>query len=270
MTSTAKIYTLPTKQPQFYSAWIDTVDSSRNKALIKNHGQQRDENWYRIPMNLKSQICPGDEVLCTGDESFFIVSLLAKKETKKIQTYSPEQELLFEYDPETNKSRVFIDKGDLEFVTKEGDISFKAAKNLNFQAETIGLTAMTRVKLAVHALLGRETAVNLDPNRLSMTSPKLDITSQKGTVQMQDMRYTGEKCFGKISSLKLVSRKLDIAARTISQKAENIFQKIKGLSQTKAGRKTEIIENTYHLKADQAIMKTDQDFKVKAEKIHLG
>ena len=271
MNNTAKIVPLPTSQPAFFKATIHRVSDNRQKAQIKvQHGLDAEE-WYQVPLNLKNNIEAGDEVLCSGDDCFFIISLLTKKEQLKIQTFSPEQELLFEYDPATNKSRVFIDQGDLEFVTRNGDIVFNAAENLVLGGNNINLHGTGRVNIGVIDDNGtQETSLGLDPRRIAITSPKLGLTSQLGELVLDEMHYTGKKCFAKISTVQLISKKIDCIARTISQKAENIFQKVKGLSQLRTGRKHEIIEETYHLKANQAILKSDNDFKVKAEKIHLG
>jgi hypothetical protein len=274
MTNTAKIIPLPANNNLFNSVIAAELNDSGNQVKVQTTDSPASQNsWARIPVHLQGLIDIGDELLSGGEENnLFIINILAKAKSTptKIQTFSPEQELLFEYDPKTHKSRVFINEGDLELVTRKGDITLNAAKNINLHSNNLELSAETHINLAVTDSKESRSTLSLDPKHLNLTSPKLGITSQKADLLVEDMHYTGKTCLARMASLRFIGKQLKIAATTINQKAENIFQKITGLSQIRAGRKHEIIDETYHLKSKQAVLKADQDFKIKGEKIHLG
>ena len=53
-------------------------------------------------------------------------------------------------------------------------------------------------------------------------------------------------------------------------KARNIYQTVEELSQVRAGRMRTIVAKTFHFKSKKAFVKAEEDYKIKAEKIHLG
>jgi hypothetical protein len=125
---------------------------------------------------------------------------------ESLRVFSTEQQLLFEYDPASGKTRVYIPSGDLEFVAARGDIIFTSARAISLRAHTVQVASLATVRLAV-----------------------TDV-------------------FGRIRSASTVE----------------------GLIQVKAGRMRALLAGTYHFKAKKAFMKAEDDFKVNADKIHLG
>ncbi len=108
-----------------------------------------------------------DEVLVAGDPSdqLFVIGVLAPardatrpatvettsgayatvgaRETaddERLCVYSPRHELLFEYDPVTERARVNVARGCLELSTEDGDISLNAARAVRIDGETLELT----------------------------------------------------------------------------------------------------------------------------------
>ena len=87
---------------------------------------------------------------------------------------------------------------------------------------------------------------------------------------MQETRIAGKKLLGRIGNVQIISRKIESVADTILARAKNVYRTISQLSQLKAGRQRTLIEKISHMKAQKTILKSETDFKVKAEKIHLG
>ena len=51
-----------------------------------------------------------------------------------VKVFSGKKELVFEYDAETGKARIFVRSGDLDLMTGKGDINLNAAGNIKFNA----------------------------------------------------------------------------------------------------------------------------------------
>jgi hypothetical protein len=49
-----------------------------------------------------------------------------------------------------------------------------------------------------------------------------------------------------------------------------MYNTVEQLSQLKTGRMRTLVKSTFHLKAKNSMLKSEEDFKVRAEKIHLG
>jgi hypothetical protein len=72
------------------------------------------------------------------------------------------------------------------------------------------------------------------------------------------------------SAVKIETPRLQVLVQTLMEKAKNIFRTVEQLSQIKAGRIRTLVDETYFFKAKKAFIKSDEDYKINAEKIHLG
>ena len=107
-------------------------------------------------------------------------------------------------------------------------------------------------------------------HRLQLSSPAMDITSQRARLFFEEVKIAGKSLLGRITDVQFVGRQMESVADTVIAKAKNVYRTISELSQLKAGRQRTLIENSCHMKARKMILKSETDFKVKADKIHLG
>jgi hypothetical protein len=135
--------------------------------------------------------------LQTRDGASVVVAQAAGEEV--IQVRSKQGTLVVEYHPESAKTLVNVENGDLEFVTHHGNISFKSAQ------------------------------------AISLSAPRLETE-----------------------------------AETVVAKAGNVYQTVTELTQLQTGRMRTLVEGSCLLKARNAFLKADQDFKVDGQQIHLG
>ncbi len=192
-------------------------------------------------------------------------------DAETIKVFSTGQELLFEYDPATGKTRVNIPTGDLEIVTQQGDIEFASAGNVRFRGQSIEMAARWGIRLAVLDVLGRIlSSAMLQPRRMKFSSPQIGITGQRADIQVEETRYTGKKCVARIGSLRLIVDRLETVANCAVEKAKNVYRTVTGLLQVRAGRKRTVVDGSYHLKANAANLKAKESFKIDGEKIHIG
>ena len=59
-------------------------------------------------------------------------------------------------------------------------------------------------------------------------------------------------------------------ARRIVERAKATYRDAEDLAQTRAGRVRTVVETTFHVLAGTAIVKAEEDVKLKGKKIHLA
>lgn len=192
-----------------------------------------------------------------------------------LQVYSSKNELIFEFDPEKGITRVVIPTGDLELVTQTGGIKLESAKDVVISGENVDLSAASQLSLKVintakELLRPVGSSISLLPEKLKLGSQRVDLSAQQARVDAQEMRYRGERFDGVVEQSIVVAEKVETLAKTLIQKSENFYSTVKSLSQSRSGRVRQLVEGTLHVKSKKALHKTEDDFKVRAEKIHLG
>ena len=305
MPNTAKIYELTKKTPYFGPARVLAVDESANLVQVRLlKTTDRPEVWCRPVLSLAQSLVLGDEVLVMGEkiDDIYIVELLAHSrvadmdqtqvitaaktkagafvviDTEKsnanheiIKIFSNQKELVFEYDAKAEKSRIFVRSGDLKLMAEMGDIALNAAGKIKFNAEKVEITGRSQVCLGVSRHTGDSgTSVALDSQRVRIDSSEMKISAKRGTLFFTELRYAGKKIFATAGHVRIMARKLETTAKTILEKADNVYRKVKQLSQLQAGRKRILVDDTFYVKSNRSVMKSDKDFKVKSDKIHLG
>ncbi len=63
---------------------------------------------------------------------------------------------------------------------------------------------------------------------------------------------------------------LETRATRVVTRAKNLYQQVEELAQTQAGRLRLVADGAFHLHARRALVKADEDVKLRGEKIHLG
>ncbi|MBV1920974.1 MAG: DUF3540 domain-containing protein [Pseudomonadales bacterium] len=194
---------------------------------------------------------------------------------ERLQVFSATNELVFEFDPEQGITRVIIPTGDLELVTQNGGIKLDSAKDVSISGEHVDISANAQLTLNVidttKALLRPiGSTLRLLPEKLKLGSQHLELAAQQARVDVQELRYRGGRFDGVIEQSIVVAEKIETVAKSLIQKSENFYSTVKKLSQSKSGRVRQLVEGTLHVKSKKALHKTEEDFKVRAEKIHLG
>jgi hypothetical protein len=242
-------------------AQVLDLDETENRVLLNLTGlPEGNMAWAQVALAGSHELAPGDTVLAVGNDlvDLYIIGLMNRKEksagalkkialsggtyatttgppqTQKLQIFSKRNELLFEYDEETNKARVNLESGDLEFVTQNGNISFTSGREILLQGQSVGVMA------------------------------------QRGVFQVDETTYIGKKLLGKVDGVKLIAGRIEATAQSLIEKAKNVYRTVEQLSQLKTGRMRTLVDSTFHFKAKKAFLKAEEDYKIKAEKIHLG
>jgi hypothetical protein len=191
--------------------------------------------------------------------------------SETLKVFSTTRQLLFEFDVESGKTRVHIPSGDLEFVTNDGDITFTSARTISLRAHTVQITSRMAIQLAVKDVLGQiRSALSLQSHRAGLSGPVLALAARRGELHVEDAHCAAKTFSARIGYARILAGKLERIADSVIEKAGTLYTTVEGVCQLKAGRMRTLLDGTYHLKAGRAYLRADEDFKVNANKIHLG
>ncbi len=116
--------------------------------------------------------------------------------------------------------------------------------------------------------------------RLSIPSGSLDLVAEAGDINLRaagNVRIDGESL--ELNSNELTVRtktsrwiadRVETLAGTVVEKTKNAYRSVERLSQLTTGRMRTLVHETYHFKSKRAFLKSEDDFKIKGDKIHLG
>jgi hypothetical protein len=197
--------------------------------------------------------------------------LTADLDSESLKIYSSDRKLLFQYDPLSGKTSVYVPSGDLEFIAPQGDITFASARGVFLRGQTVQLTGEAGIRISVTDMLGRIlSGLTLQSQRAKLSSREVDMTARRGEFQIEEVNWTARKILGRVDHAKLVAGKFERFANTVIEKAKDVYTTVDGAVQLKAGRLRTLLDGTYHFMARKAYLKAREDFKVNAKKIHLG
>lgn len=298
MTNVAAKYEWMPQTRYLGPARVLEVDKTGRRVRLRLTGYpQAGDTWARIAISDHHVLKRDDLVLVVGEEltDLYLIGILntetasnqserkiflsggtqaqaaGPSEQQTLKVFSPKRELLFEFDEKNSTARVNMEAGNIEFVTRNGNIIFASGREIIFHGKSIGLTSMRGVCLGVMDSLGKlRSALTLQPESAKLTGPEVGIDAQRGKFQIEESRYEGERFSGKLEDAKLVVNRLETVFQTVIEKAKNVYKTVEQLSQLKTGRMRTLVESTLHLKSKTSFIKSEEDFKVRAEKIHLG
>ena len=233
------------------AAQLDTVDGD---AAMVRVGRDWTAPASRARMALPPGVAaaPGDEVVVIGlgSPEAFVVGVLGASTTPALRTTDgtsaeltadgrgvvvkrADGHMLFEYDVEAGGR-----------VTLRGD-----AIRLKSEVGGIELESATDVKIAGRTVHISGEEADLDTARIRVRARTLDANVDRARVAL---------------------RRSELVADVIVETARNVYRKVQGLSQLRAGRVKTIADGTAWLKARQVIHRTDHAYKVKSDDIQLG
>lgn len=305
MPNAAKVYELTKKGPGFGAARVLAVDEAAGLVKVRLlNTTDRPEVWCRPVLSLARSLVCGDEVLVAGEggRDTYVVDLLARSpaaEVKRpsaataietgtgafvvvdpegaatgnevIKIFSSRKELVFEYDAKAEKARILVPSGDLDLAADSGNMTLTAAGKIQFKAEKVDVAGRAGVRLGVPGSVGDAgVSVALGPQKVKIDSPEMNVSASRGALFFTELHYAGKKIVATAGHVQMMVRKLETVAKTILEKADNVYRKVAQLSQLQAGRKRDLVDDTYYVKSHRSVMKAEKNFKVKSDKIHLG
>ncbi len=237
-----------------------------------------------------AQVSVGDTLVVAGDPDALYAIAIVKEEPARelasrsgaslqiagdedelLRVYSPTRELLFEYDPQREKARLCVAQGDLELSTQSGDIVLDSAKDIRLQARGVEIAGELQARVRVGAEGDPErSAISLRPKRLQLESPQMQVTSAHSAIHCEEIRFAGRSFEATFERFRVRAERMSWLASTLVENACNAYREIEELCQSRVGRMRTLVENTYQVSSKRTLFHSEDDYKVQAEKIHLG
>lgn len=207
-----------------------------------------------------------------GNKAFLKVTPKDNETSSKIlKVYSSEKQLILKYDPDSGKTILNTETGDLELSASSGNLKITTENSLILEGRDIKLSGKNNLSFGIkdeNNIVSSD--LSMDRKQVKMGAKNFNLAAERGRFNVVDTRYSGDHLSAKIINIHLITSKLETLAKTIVEKTTDSFRTVKNLSLLKAFRKRTVLEGSYHLKSKSAILKTEKDFKVKSDKIHLG
>ncbi|MBN2243180.1 MAG: DUF3540 domain-containing protein [Acidobacteria bacterium] len=116
--------------------------------------------------------------------------------------------------------------------------------------------------------------------RVNISRGSLELSTEDGDIELRsarDVRIGGRaiemnshQIQIKAASARWILEHMETLAGTVVEKARNAYRTVEQLTQLKTGRLRTLVDQTCQFKSRKAFFKSDEDFKIKGEKIHLG
>lgn len=269
-------------------------DAERARVVLSDT-PDASEVWAVIATISPTPLQPGDEVLVMGEqaERMFVVGVIRQAQPAarsriiplangayalvagtpphgKIQVHSPAHDLVLEYDARTGKTRVGVESGDLEFATRNGDISFRSPRAIRLTADSVEAVGLSKVELKSNKKSELCVALSLSQKGIQIDSSNLRVVAKAGEFDMEDVAVKGRSWQFQSDSIRLAARRIETIGEDIITQAKNIYQTVEKLTQLQTGRFRAFVRATFHLKAKNASLDAEQEFKIDGDQINLG
>ena len=200
----------------------------------------------RIAISRFTALKAGDEVLITAQspEEVYITGLLSKPKTANTLEFNgPNSAYAKLSENDESSSKV------LEVYSSDNDLVF--SYNPVTQSSIVNIPK------------GNLEIRTEDGDIMLNAANKVSLNGQSLEMQTQNLKLQA-------SYANLVFDRLETATDTLIENAKNVFRSVKQLTQLRTGRMRTLVDETYHFKANKAMLKAEEDFKINADKIHLG
>jgi len=179
--------------------------------------------------------------------------------------------LLFEYDADEKKSKLYAAQGDLSLSALHGNIELVSAKNIQCTSlGAISLDSATATQMRVSSEEENKSSINLTENGVLMSSHRIGVQAKEGEFKIKDTLYSGKSFKGMLDRSKVVVGKVETVAVRIIEKAKNVYRQVEELQQTRANRVRTLVQDTYQLDSEICHIKSKKDVNIDGDKINLG
>lgn len=136
----------------------------------------------------------------------------------------------------------------------------------------ISVTGDFNIQVA-HGRFSVSSAQGLDfmsASELSLTSPELQVHTQKANVFMEHLSYLGQRFYGEVERMKTVAVTVDSFIQRVSQKIKRSYRTVEEMDHVRAEQIDYHAEKNMNLHGKNALITANDLVKVDGDQIHLG
>lgn len=131
--------------------------------------------------------------------------------------------------------------------------------------------------LTLEAPAGRVTIVARDgvvlrsgESAVTVADAGIDARAARAELGAGEARLVARSLTTVAESARHVAGVVEVEATRVVERVKNAYREVEELAQTRAGRVRVVARAAMHLMSGRAVIRAEQDVKVKGEKIHLG
>lgn len=189
---------------------------------------------------------------------------------------APDGTVLLSYDPREGRLRLEVAKGDLELCARDGRVVLSGSQGVVIDGgDRVAVTARREVTIATQpeAAPGADAAraeVSLRRDELKLGARTLGLTALRAAITADELGLAARSLRTAAKVAVQAVGVLETRAERVVERAKNAYRDVEELAQTRAGRVRLVARETLHAVGKRAVVRGDEDVKVKGEKIHLG
>lgn len=137
--------------------------------------------------------------------------------------------------------------------------------SLSVRVDEVSLMGTTRV-----ALSSREAAVALTAAGVTVSAPRTTVAGTTAQVTVDDARVEAKVVTTVADRIRAVAGSVETRAASIVSRARTMMTEVEELAQTRGGIVRFIAREGFHVRGRRAVVKADEDVKLKGQKIYLA
>ncbi len=116
--------------------------------------------------------------------------------------------------------------------------------------------------------------------RVNVTKGCLELSTEDGDIELRSARIVrirggaiemnSNVLMIRAASARWIVNRLESLVETLVEKARNTYRTVEQLTQLRAGRMRTLVDQTFQFKSRKVLLKSEEDFKIRGERIHLG
>ena len=121
--------------------------------------------------------------------------------------------------------------------------------------------------------IGEKARVNISRGCLELSTEDGDIelrSARNVRIGGRTIEMESHQLNVKAASARWIIERMETLVETLVEKARNAYRTVEQLAQLRTGRLRTLVDQTFQFKSRKAFLKSEEDFKIKGEKIHLG
>jgi hypothetical protein len=188
-----------------------------------------------------------------------------------LKIFSNDNRLMLEYDAVSGKILFTAPSAQIQVNASHGDIALTAAHTIRLEADRVDIVGRSEIGLRIGNVYERlKSMLAMRKGRLQFGAEILDMTAKRGEVNIEEVYSRSRQMTHRIDRIKTIAEKIETTAGLIIEKTKASYRSSEELTQVQAGRLRMLIDRALHIKSKHIVMKSEEDVKIKAEKINLG
>lgn len=137
--------------------------------------------------------------------------------------------------------------------------------SLSVRVDEVAVAGTTRVALSSH-----EASVALTAAGVAVHGPRTTVAGATAQVTVDDARVEAKVVTTVADRIRAVAGSVETRAASIVSRARTVMTEVEELAQTRGGILRFIAREGFHVRGRRAVVKADEDVKLKGQKIYLA